>query len=197
MSLCELCELRIIVSEDSIVKNTTGPIYTTVSFLMAPVVVSSPKMGKENNLDLPPPRPHTPDTSSLASSLGIDGQERRRMIRMIEDVLHKGSKGEFLKMLSYQGIPLIALIITCAILLVQAAQLSSSAKLLESVARRNDHIGELVVSMQIERGLSAAFLSTDTTLLNVFIELQEARHRTDAAFTSIQVSFLRTVVWVV
>ena len=150
-------------------------------------------MGKENSHDSSYPPPHTPDTSSLASSLGIDAQERRRIIMMIEGVLHRGSKGQFLKMLGYQGIPLIALIIMCCILLSQMVQLSSSAKLLQRVARRNDRIGELVVSMQIERGLSAAFLSSDITLLNVFVELQEARRRTDTAFTSIQVGFLRAL----
>ncbi|XP_072022026.1 uncharacterized protein [Amphiura filiformis] len=99
----------------------------------------APSLAKENVNDAPPAP--TPDTLSLASSLGADTQEKRKMKILIEGVLQTRSSRQFLKMLSYQAIPLLALIVMCGVLLQQMAQMYRSAKLLESVAIANDRFG--------------------------------------------------------
>ncbi|XP_072051474.1 uncharacterized protein [Amphiura filiformis] len=143
----------------------------------------APSLPNENVNDAPPSP--TPDTLSLASSLGADTQEKRKMKILIEGVLQTRSSRQFLKMLSYQAIPLLALIVMCGVLLQQMAQMYRSAKLLESVAISNDRFGNLVVSLQVERGLSAAYLSSEKSQQNVFAELQNARRKTDDAFGAI------------
>ena len=122
------------------------------------------------------------DTLSITSS----ADERLRMKKLIDDILQSRSSRQYFKMLSYQLIPLIALVIVCSILLSQLAMVHSNAHLLHKVALDNDRIGELVIALQVERGLTTAYISSNYSQTDVYTELVTARRDTDKAFGMIE-----------
>ncbi len=143
-----------------------------------------------DTLDVKRTNAQTPDTISVASSYGTDALEKRKMRILIDGVLQTRSSKQFLKMLSFQSVPLIALIAMCTILLYQMALVYQSAKLLKGVAEIDDNLGHLVVSLQVERGLSAAYLSSNKTQANLYAELQIARRNTDERFVNVDDTML-------
>ena len=124
-------------------------------------------------------------TISYVSSVGTDAIEKKRMKKVLDDVFKSRRSGQLLKMLSYQIVPLVALVVMCSILLNQSIQAYTTSKHLQTVILSNDFIGKLVVSLQIERGLSASVLSSNQTQATLFEELQRARRDTDIAFYDI------------
>ena len=122
------------------------------------------------------------DTLSVTSSV----DERLRMKKLIDDILQSRSSRQYLKMLSYQIIPLIALVIVCSILLSQLATVHKNAHLLHKVALDNDRIGELVIALQVERGLTTTYISSNYSQTNVYSELVTARRDSDKAFDMIE-----------
>ena len=125
---------------------------------------------------------YTMDTLSVTSSV----DERLRMKKLIDDILQSRSSRQYLKMLSYQIIPLIALVIVCSILLSQLATVHKNAHLLHKVALDSDRIGELVIALQVERGLTTTYISSNYSQTNVYSELVTARRDSDKAFDMIE-----------
>ncbi len=129
---------------------------------------------------------YTFDEISVTSSIALQSYEKRRMNQLLDDILQSRSSRQYLKMLSYQLIPLIALVVMCSILLTQSAMVHSGARQLQMTVQNNDNVGRLISSLQVERGLSTAYLSSNRSQSTVYDELIEARRNTYEAYVLIQ-----------
>lgn len=104
-----------------------------------------------------------------------DGHSRTSTIRHV------------LKILIFQIIPQIVLVIITAITLQDTIQSLEEAELIGLQVHRNQIIGDLVSALQVERGLSSGYLSTNHANRNddddvaVLMEVNQARLRTDLA----------------
>ncbi|XP_072021984.1 uncharacterized protein [Amphiura filiformis] len=143
------------------------------------------KKAKQPRRDEECPGGYTLDTVSVTSSLALETFEKRKMRQLVDDILQSRSSRQYLKMLSYQLIPLIALVVTCSILLAQSALIHSSARLLQTVVEDNDNIGRFVIKLQVERGLTTTYLSSNRTQTYIHEELLSAQRNTDKAFSLI------------
>ena len=127
----------------------------------------------------------SPSEVSITSAQ-TDTLDKRRFKEMLDDVVKSRRSRQLLKMLSYQLIPLIALVIMCIVLLYQSMALNAKAVLLQRIIHQNELTTDVVVALEIERGLSASFLSSNVSdNKNVFAELQVGRRSTDRAFRDI------------
>ncbi|XP_072014207.1 uncharacterized protein [Amphiura filiformis] len=127
------------------------------------------------------------DLISLASSVSSATPEDKLILRkIIEDFSSENYNWcikckHLAKILVFQIIPLVALIIFSVFSLLETRRQLETARVIQKHVSANQLTGDLVVSIQIERGLSATYLSSHRSNARVLENIQQARIRTDNA----------------
>ncbi|XP_038070397.1 uncharacterized protein LOC119739493 [Patiria miniata] len=116
------------------------------------------------------------------ASIGTNAMEKLQMKMVLEKATDAHSIGkDMAKMLAVIVIPLVALTVMSALsLATTVSQLRDSQATLEAISA-SDRMTDLILALQVERGLTATFVSSNRTGAELSNTLREKRSSTDRA----------------
>ncbi len=127
-------------------------------------------------------------SSSISS---FPSEDRQFLHQIMQDLSLRNNNGfrkkckHFSKLLIFQFVPLIVLILFSAVFLVETQGQLEAATVIQHHVRVHQLTSDLVVALQIERGLSATYLSSQRSDPNVLKDLTTMRINSDAAANSL------------
>ncbi|XP_072021973.1 uncharacterized protein [Amphiura filiformis] len=132
------------------------------------------------------------DAISVVSASSSTYDEDKRLIReIIADITSDNGRCKdihrFMKILIFQVIPLIALVAFSVLSLLETVNRLKAATAIQEHAYANQRIGDLIVALQVERGLSAMYLGSQRSNPDVLEQLYIGHVNSNIALSALDV----------